>query len=93
MVLCALFITWFPLTEAAVLSTEAESVGVYRAKTETELKLKIKIDKQNPNRKVKFLRKCTNKKLREKVIFDIPLFYHKQNQKLALKLLIKTLFH
>ena len=63
MVLFVLFITWFPLTEATVLSTEAESVGVYRAKTEAELKLKIKIDKQSPNRKVKFLRKRIHKKL------------------------------
>jgi hypothetical protein len=30
-VLCALFITWFPFTEAAVLSIDAESVGVKRA--------------------------------------------------------------
>ena len=72
---------------------EAESVGVYRAKTEAELKLKMKIDKQSPNKKVKFLRKFTHKKLWEKVIFDIPLFYHKQNQKSVLKLPVKTLFH
>jgi hypothetical protein len=62
-VLFVLFITWFPLTEAAVLSTEADKVGVYRAKTAAELKLKMKIDKQSPNRKVKFLRKFTHKKL------------------------------
>jgi hypothetical protein len=42
---------------------EAESVGVYRAKTEAELKLKMKIDKQSPKKKVKFLRKFTHKKL------------------------------
>ena len=63
MVLSVEFITWFPLTETAVLSTEAESVGVYKAKTAAALRLKIKIDRQSPNRKVKFLRKFTHKKL------------------------------
>ena len=33
MVLSVEFITWFPSTEAAVLSTEAERVGVYKANT------------------------------------------------------------
>jgi hypothetical protein len=42
---------------------EAESVGVYTAKTAAVSRLKIKIDKQSPNRKVKFLRKFTHKKL------------------------------
>ena len=45
------------------LSTDTDKVGVCTAKTEVELKLKIKIDKQSPNRKVKFLRKFTHKKL------------------------------
>ena len=43
MVLFVLFITWFPLTEAAALSTEAESVGVYEANV---LLLKIKLEKE-----------------------------------------------
>lgn len=75
---------------------EAESVGVYRAKTEAELKLKMKIDKQSPNRKVKFLWKFTHKKLWEKVIFGINLFYHKQNQKSAkpsIKIIFETLLY
>ena len=33
MVLLVLFITWFPLTETAALSTEAERVGVNKAKS------------------------------------------------------------
>ena len=33
MVLFVELITWFPFTEAAVLSTEAESVGINKAST------------------------------------------------------------
>ena len=43
MVLFVLFITWFPLIEAAVLSIEAESVGVNKAKV---LLLKTKLEKE-----------------------------------------------
>ena len=43
MVLFVLFITWFPLTEAAVLSNEAERVGV---KSANVLSLKTKLEKE-----------------------------------------------
>jgi len=42
-VLLVEFITWFPFTEAAVLSIEAESVGEKRANV---LLLKIKLEKE-----------------------------------------------
>ena len=45
-VLSAEFITWFPFTEAAALSIEAESVGVKRAETlwiENKLEKYIKL--------------------------------------------------
>ena len=43
MVLFVEFITWFPFTEAAVLSIDAERVGVYKANV---LLLKIKLEKE-----------------------------------------------
>ena len=43
MVLFVLFITWFPFAEAAVLSTEADKVGVNKANV---LLLKIKLEKE-----------------------------------------------
>ena len=43
MVFSVEFITWFPFTEAAVLSIEAESVGVNKAKV---LLLKTKLEKE-----------------------------------------------
>ena len=47
MVFSVEFITWFPFTEATVLSIEAESVGVKRANV---LLLKIKLEKETKAR-------------------------------------------
>ena len=58
MVLFVLFITWFPLTEAAVLSTEAESVGVNKANV---LLLKIKLEKEiKPRNNMKIFNSLLN---------------------------------
>ena len=48
MVLFVEFITWFPFTEATALSTEAESVGVYKAEASFVLKFKLKKEIRNP---------------------------------------------
>ena len=48
MFLCVLFFTWFPFTEAVVLSIEAESVGVKRAEASLVLILKPRNAAQKP---------------------------------------------
>ena len=58
MVLFVEFITWFPLTEAAALSTEAERVGVNKANV---LLLKIKLEKEiNPKNNMKIFNSLLN---------------------------------
>ena len=69
MVLFVLFITWFPLTEAAVLSTDAESVGVKRADV---LLLKIKLEKEiDPKNNTKIFNSLLNHPPPHEVLYVI----------------------
>ena len=83
------FITWFPFTDTAELSTEAESVGVYKANV---LLLKTRLQKEinAKNTTRNFNSRLNHPPPREVpwlwfLALHIALFYHKKNRFLILK--------
>ena len=74
MVLSVELITWFPFTEAAVLSTEAERVGVKRANV---LLLKIKLEKEiKPRNNMKIFNSLLNHPPHEVLYVILGLAYN-----------------